>query len=90
MFTPYVNRTRSIQCPISGTKFWHNGNPKKRALALRAQQEFTADLIRELDNERDGDHSGIRRPIIEYAEQYYRRRGPEAAKSDVAVSVSAA
>jgi len=70
MLIPSIIRKRSIQCPISGAKFWHNGNPKKRALCLCEQQEFTADLIIELDGP---NASGIRRPILYYHKEFNRR-----------------
>ncbi len=77
MLIPYINRRRSIQCPITGTKFRHNGNPLKRRECLKQQQEFTSNLIIELD----GDGDGIRRPILFYHDEYIRRYGLQAASA---------
>jgi hypothetical protein len=73
---------------ISGKVFPFPTMRKKKA-AFLAQQEHTADLITELDGP---NASGIRRPMLWYAEQFNRRYGAGTAtvKSDVEVSVSAA
>jgi hypothetical protein len=85
MLTHLVSK-RAYRCIISGKVFpFRNAREKKAAFA--ALQEHTSDLIIELDGP---NASGIRRPILWYSEQYNRRSGTEAAKSDVAVSVSAA
>ena len=92
MFLPAIVSQRYYKCPISA-KVFEFRTMRQKSVARKAQQEYTAELIRELDEQLYGDFaSGIRRPIIKYAEQYSRRHGPRTATatSNVAVSVSAA
>ena len=85
MRVPFNRLEKALQCPISGRKFPFKTLRQKRA-AMFAQQEFTCNLIIELD----GDGDGIRRPIQHYINQYNRRHGSRTASQTGSLAVPAA
>jgi hypothetical protein len=74
---PFVLVKGAYVCPISRKRFEFRGLHQKRE-ARKAQQEFTSDLIIELDGP---NATGIRRPIQQYVKEYNRRAARTASQT---------